>query len=63
MILKQLLARSTTLLLKNQMIGLKTKDKSRITIHELSTLHKTYKHTLEFRNIYEETSRELKKKK
>jgi hypothetical protein len=25
-------------------------------------LHKAYKHTLEFRNIYEETSRELTKK-
>jgi hypothetical protein len=44
------------------MIDSKSKDKSRITIHELSTLH-AYKHTLEFRNIYEETSRELTKKK
>jgi hypothetical protein len=43
------------------MIDSKSKDKSRITIHELSTLHKAY--TLEFRNIYEETSRELAKEK
>jgi hypothetical protein len=43
------------------MIDSKSKDKSRITIHELSTFTK-YKHTLEFRNIYEETSRELTKK-
>jgi hypothetical protein len=44
------------------MIGLKTKDKSRITIHNYPLLHKTYKHTLEFRNIYEETSRTHKEK-
>jgi hypothetical protein len=40
----------------------KSKDKSRITIHELSFYIK-YIHTLEFRNIYEETSRELAKEK
>jgi hypothetical protein len=42
---KQLLARSRYIIVKNQMIP-KPKDKSRITIHELSTLHKVYKHTL-----------------
>jgi hypothetical protein len=41
--------------------------KSRIRAELLFTnyplLHKAYKHTLEFRNIYEETSRELAKRK
>jgi hypothetical protein len=44
------------------MIGLKTKIRAELLFTNYPLLHKAYKHTLEFRNIYEETSRELAKK-
>jgi transposase len=44
------------------MIGLKSRIRAELLFTNYPLLHKTYKHTLEFRNIYEETSRELKEK-
>jgi hypothetical protein len=44
------------------MIGLKSRIRAELLFTNYPLLHKAYKHTLEFRNIYEETSRELKRK-
>ena len=61
---KQLLARSRYIIAK------KTNDwtqnqkiRAELLFKNYPLLHKAYKHTLEFRNIYEETSRELAKEK
>ena len=61
---KQLLARSRYIIVK------KTNDwtqnqkiRAELLFKNYPLLHKAYKHTLEFRNIYEETSRELAKEK
>jgi transposase len=61
---KQLLARSRYIIAK------KTNDwtenqkiRAELLFENYPLLHKAYKHTLEFRNIYEETSREIAKEK
>lgn len=61
---KQLLARSRYIVAKktNEWTE-KQKIRAELLFKNYPLLHEAYKHTLEFRNIYEETSRELAKEK
>lgn len=61
---KQLLARSRYIIVKktNQWTE-NQKARAKLLFKNYPLLHQAYKHTLEFRNIYEETSREIAKEK
>jgi transposase len=61
---KQLLARSRYIIAKkpNDWTG-NQKVRAELLFKNYPLLHKAYKHTLEFRNIYEETSREIAEEK
>ena len=61
---KQLLARSRYIIAKKPNDWTQNqKIRAELLFTNYTLLHKAYKHTLEFRNIYEETSRELAKEK
>lgn len=61
---KQLLARSRYIIAKKPNDWTENqKIRAQLLFKNYPLLHKAYKHTLEFRNIYEETSRELAKEK
>lgn len=61
---KQLLARSRYIIAKKQNQWTENqKTRAKLLFENYPDLHQAYKHTLEFRNIYEETSRELAKEK
>ncbi len=61
---KQLLARSRYIIAKKPNDWTENqKIRAELLFKNYPHLHKAYKHTLEFRNIYEETSRELAKEK
>jgi transposase len=61
---KQLLARSRYIIAKKPNDWTQNqKIRAELLFKNYPLLHKAYKHTLEFRNIYEETSRELAKEK
>lgn len=59
---KQLLARSRYIIAKKQNQWTENqKTRAKLLFENYPNLHRAYKHTLEFRNIYEQTSREIAK--
>lgn len=59
---KQLLARSRYIIAKKQNQWTENqKTRAKLLFENYPDLHRAYKHTLEFRNIYEQTSREIAK--
>jgi transposase len=59
---KQLLARSRYIIAKKQSQWTENqKTRAKLLFENYPDLHRAYKHTLEFRNIYEQTSREIAK--
>ncbi len=59
---KQLLARSRYIIAKKQNQWTENqKARAKLLFENYPDLHRAYKHTLEFRNIYEQTSREIAK--
>lgn len=61
---KQLLARSRYIIAKKPNDWTENqKTRAELLFKNYSLLHQAYKHTMEFRNIYEETSREIAKEK